>query len=233
MERKILNSKYIKNFTPPIIIKNFNAVNKYFQLHGWEPAGEKNATWYDKAFYIHGYHLQHYTESKYYFLNALIAERIIQSGVTSILDIGCGGGEIAAILRDRGFKKYVGFDFSEKRIQHARKICPEFHFEVADAFKTNLYFTVEYDAVICNEFLEHVENDIEVIKKIPRDKKFYGAIPNYPLANHVRYFEDTNSIHTRYGNYFKLLKIDRLLRDSKNHILYLLEGITSYCEKNQ
>ena len=53
---------------------------------------------------------------------------------SSVLDIGCGSGEIAALLASRGHRT-VGYDFSTAAIERARELHSHelLHFEVRDA----------------------------------------------------------------------------------------------------
>ncbi|NIV18191.1 MAG: methyltransferase domain-containing protein, partial [Woeseiaceae bacterium] len=92
---------------------------------------------------------QHYTLSKYYPFWAVIADRAVRYGANSILDIGCGAGQFASLLYDKGLREYCGIDFSRKRIEHARLVCPDFTFVVKDALETKVYGTLLYDTVIC------------------------------------------------------------------------------------
>jgi len=216
--------RFFKSVIPPFIWEKSKLFRIYLKLKGWEEAGEKDAQWYDKALQCREILRAHYTGSPFFFLFSIMADRIIRSGISSVLDIGCGSAQIAPLLHDRGLEEYVGFDFSPKRIEHAKKSCPGFRFEVADAFNTDLYQSVTYSAVICSEFLEHVEKDTEILKKIPPGKLFFGAVPNYPLKNHVRYFNSSEEVYERYKPFFSKLTIDWLLRNPGGKVLYLLEG---------
>lgn len=51
---------------------------------------------------------------------------------TRILDVGCGSGQLARHLTDRGFV-VLGIDNSPQMIRYARENAPEASFEVADA----------------------------------------------------------------------------------------------------
>lgn len=219
--------RFFKSAIPPIIWDNVKIFKNYIKLKGWQEVGERDAQWYDKALQCREILRVHYTGSPFFFLFSIMADRIIRSGISSVLDIGCGSAQIAPLLRDRGLAEYVGFDFSPKRIEHAKKSCPGSRFEVADAFSTDLYQSVNYSAVICTEFLEHVEKDTEILKKIPPGKLFFGSVPNYQLDNHVRYFKSSEEVYERYKPFFSKLTVDRLLRNPGGQVLYLLEGVVA------
>ena len=142
-----------------------------------------------------------------------------------MLDIGCGVGGLATLLRDKGLEGYCGVDFSAVRLAQARKICPEFRFVEADAFTTDLFETLDYDAVLSLEFLEHVERDIEILNKIKSGTRFMGTVPNFPHASHVRHFQDIEQVRTRYQQCFESLSVDWLVENEQGKTFYLLDGL--------
>ena len=106
-----------------------------------------------------------------------------------VLDMGCGAGHLARLLADRGLTQYVGFDFSAKRLEQARELVPEFRFEVADVYETTLFETVDYTTVVCTEFLEHLEGDLEILARGTPGTRLLGTVPNYDADGHVRFFD--------------------------------------------
>lgn len=219
--------RIIKAITPPIILSGAKAVFKpKDEKHVIKmEEGEKDSSWYDESFEKADHWKRHYSLSHYYFIWSVISDRIARTGVDSILEIGCGPGQLACLIRDKGIKKYHGFDFSSKRVMQAEKVCPEFTFSEQDAFKTDLFTTYDYSAVICTEFLEHVESDIEVLSRIRSGAKFYGTVPNFPYESHVRHFNDEGEVLYRYDKCFKHLRVDAFLADDRGKTFYLLEGV--------
>lgn len=70
-----------------------------------------------------------------------------------ILDLGCGTGDIAATLADRG-ARVVGVDASPAMIDNARTRFPAIDFRLADA--AELPFEAEFDAVYSHAVLHWV-----------------------------------------------------------------------------
>jgi 2-polyprenyl-3-methyl-5-hydroxy-6-metoxy-1,4-benzoquinol methylase len=155
----------------------------------------------------------------------MIADRICHSKVSSILDIGCGPGQVAQLLRDKGVQKYLGIDFSSERIKHAKRICPEFDFVQTDVFKSDLLSNSHYDGVICLEFLEHVDRDVQVIEALRPGTRFWGSVPNFGAKQHVRYFHNCEEVIERYGNYFDDFKVDEHLANTLGAKFFVIEGI--------
>ena len=186
---------------------------------------EKGAEFYDRTFLEHDHWKNHYTSSRYYPLWAVIVDRILRSGAESVIDIGCGAGQFASFLRDKGLMKYVGIDFSQERIKHAREVCPEFNFLVADVFETNVLAVNDYDTVVCLEFLEHVERDIETIERIREGTRFLGTVPNFPYSSHVRHFNNSREVEERYGKKFQDFSVDTHLQNDKGIKFFLIDGV--------
>jgi ubiquinone/menaquinone biosynthesis C-methylase UbiE len=92
----------------------------------------------------------------------------------AMLDVGCHGGTFTSVVMGKiGAKEVYGIDISEPAVKYAKKKIPQGNFQVADAaelpFKDNLF-----DAVICLEVLEHVDNPIKAISEIKRVLKKGG-----------------------------------------------------------
>ena len=168
---------------------------------------------------------KHYTESRYYPLWTVIADRIARADVRSILDVGCGPGQVAQLLYDRGLKDYVGLDFSPQRIGRAREICPHYEFFVADAFQTDLFENGNYDCMLCMEFLEHVNRDTDIIQRVRPGTYFIGTVPNFDYTSHVRYFTSSEEVDDRYRAYFDNFHVAEILEDKHGKRYFLLEGI--------
>ncbi|MDY7020466.1 MAG: class I SAM-dependent methyltransferase [Cyanobacteriota bacterium] len=216
----------LKDLLPPLLYRSLKSLKPNHPSEGKPFLGEeKSAEFYERQFINEERWKTHYTESGYYPLWSVLADRLVHSGTQSILDIGCGSGQMARLLRDKNIPHYLGFDFSSTRTEYAKQTCPEFEFVFDDAFQTDLFYTYDYDTVVCTEFLEHVEKDLEVIEKIRQGTHFYATVPNYPAPAHVRVFEKVDEVIERYGKYFQSFSVIEHLVNTKGMKLYLFEGI--------
>lgn len=214
-----------KELVPPIIIRLFKSFRSS-QTVSDKNGSEQTSEYYDqKASASDGFCI-HYSKTEYYPFWSVIADRIQCLNTKSVLEIGCGGGQFAALIRDKGITKYLGFDFSPSLIALAKKACPDFNFVIADALKTDLFYTYDYDTVVTTEFLEHIERDLEVIEKIRKGTHFYGSVPNFPWISHVRHFNTVQEVYDRYAEYFHSFRVDAFFSNHDDaKVFYLLEGV--------
>jgi SAM-dependent methyltransferase len=144
----------------------------------------------------------------------------------TILEIGCGPGQLAAMLRDQGVRQYVGLDFSPTAVAMARKNVADFDFIVADARTSDVYDRVPHDTIICTEVLEHIEDDLLVVSHFRPGKRCLCTVPNFPFTSHVRHFRDEAQVIGRFGCFFDKCDVRTLMGTrSSNEVFFLLDGI--------
>lgn len=91
-----------------------------------------------------------------------------------ILDVGCGTGEMAARLMQRGYEVW-GLDIAEAMIRHARERCGSDRFRVGDIehlpFPDNAF-----DAVVCLGVIEYLDMDERALREIWRVLRPGGGV---------------------------------------------------------
>lgn len=142
----------------------------------------------------------------------------------SILDFGCGKGEI---IREMGkinpFAKYIGADVSKRGLEEARKNIPEADFVLINDGEEFPIQSDTVDFVFSSEVIEHVYDTENAIKEIARVLKqgghilmttpFHGFLKNLaivffgfdkhfdPIGSHVRFFskKTLSKLFLKYG----------------------------------
>jgi SAM-dependent methyltransferase len=191
---------------------------------GFGDCSEEGASWYDEIYSkpdtMFGVH---YTQSAYYFLWAVISDRMPR--IASVLEIGCGTGQFASFLVERGIANYVGFDFSPQAVALAKERCPSLEFVVADARHSELLHRPDYDVVVCTEVLEHIHADLEVLQRVRPGTRCFLTVPNFPYPSHVRHFATAEAVGTRYGGLFCDHDVTEFAVNPAGDRFFLLDGI--------
>ncbi len=219
----------LRDVIPPFVLRSLLKMrglirNARASVQTFEFGVEQPPEFYDRNYEKGVNWKKHYTNSPYYPMWTVIADRIRRTGVEKILDIGCGPGQVACLLRDIGVAEYKGLDFSTARVERARSVCPEFEFFAANALEDNLIDTYHYDCVLMIEFLEHIDNDIGVINRIHPGATVLATVPNFPAAAHVRHFDCAKDVETRYGPLFKQVEVATVLANEHGKNFYILQG---------
>lgn len=93
-----------------------------------------------------------------------------------VLDVGCGNGVISRHLGKLGFN-VLGIDVSEQTIARARALntLPNVWFDVISAEKLVAQGDT-FDAIICSEVLEHLDNPSALLKVLYQSLKADGIL---------------------------------------------------------
>lgn len=125
----------------------------------------------------------------------------------SILDVGCGAGAITIAFAEKFKPRYVeGIDVSEAIIDQARKSDNKnlVVWRVSDIF--NYTAAKSFDLVICADIMEHLEDDINFLKKIGNlGKEILVRVPvedSYfsRFLEYVKIFDAYEDTRLRYGH---------------------------------
>lgn len=180
----------------------------------------KNKTEYSK----------HYEQSIYYNVWKQ-AIQLIDSNAT-IFELGCGTGQFAHMMYDFGIKIHGAVDFSSVAINAAKKLLPKIasKFYVGDLLSKATYKLCKYNTIICFEVLEHIKEDLFVLKSISPGATVIFSLPSYPYQSHVRSFPDVADIYKRY-EYTGILKINSHVKidmdKNGEKYIWLLKGVKS------
>ncbi len=184
------------------------------------------SVYYDGAFQDDPHFQVPFYKSPYYGTWLVVVDRLRRYGCKSVLDVGCGPGQFAALVEDSGFCSYSGLDFSAVAVQMAKERAPRFLFRTGDVREPATYDGLEFDAVVCMEVLEHIEEDLSVLSCFPAGKRCLMTVPNFPWRSHVRHFDSEEAVIRRYAAFFSDYSVTRLkgVRNDTNQF-YLLDGI--------
>lgn len=173
---------------------------------------QQNAKFYDIIFERDLKWTTPYTKASQYSLWCKLAEHV--DPTDTILEIACGTGRLARMLYDMPHPPtdYMGIDFSEFGINHAKKLSSNLKFLHGDIFQINIIESFDFNTVIATEFLEHIHEDIAILKRLRSLNKNIKCLFTVPagqsmsIKDHVRQFLTADDIYERYDEYIVGLK---------------------------
>ena len=132
-----------------------------------------------------------------------------RDGQINVLDAGCGFGQYSYFIAKK-FRNsnVIGVDINEERIKESEKFAQEegienLKFDIADL--ENLNYEESFDLILAVDVLEHIENDVKVLKNFYRALKKDGLLiistPSSLGGSDVHSDEDASFIeeHIRHG----------------------------------
>lgn len=156
-----------------------------------------------------------------------------------VVDLGCGTGRFTHALFEPSSPllwrtgPYVGIDFSQASLEEANTYVgaldlgpddADIEFRLGDlrewttprSLAGNTHFA-------CLETLEHLDDDLALVRKIPPGFDLVFSVPNYDSEAHMRTFASVGDVFGRYG---PLLTFRRwsLIELGQRHAIHLLEA---------
>ena len=134
---------------------------------------------------------------------------------TNIVDLGCGAGQFLYELNKNKNLiniKYIGYDYSPIAIEMARilnnktRIPHEFY--ISDITCLNKDFN-KNNLFIMSEVLEHLKDDLSLIKKLPRGARLLGSVPDFDSPGHVRLFTKGTDVLSYYRDFLDITVLER------------------------
>ena len=184
-------------------------------MNSRQTVNTQSAEYYDAMFHDGGYGRVFdlpYWHSCYYPLFRAVLKDLRRINAGAVLEVGCGTGAFAHLLFDRTSLGYVGFDFSAVAVERARRRTGvSDRFFVGNALERANY-EVPHDTIVCTEVLEHIGDDLGVIKNWSSGMKCVCSVPNFGAESHVRHFRSETEVLERYGS---AIAIERIVRIKK------------------
>lgn len=121
-----------------------------------------------------------------------------------VVDLGCGTGRFADELLQHGHEGgYTGVDFSPAALAEARAYLGDTPALVEQDLTTWQPDPQRagHTTYVSLEVLEHLDDDLDLVRRVPPGHQFVFSVPNYDSAAHVRVFPNVADVFGRYQRY--------------------------------
>ncbi len=122
----------------------------------------------------------------------------------SVVDIGCGVGQVMNLMLDKKVDKYAGFDISAAAISNAcKRLVKRTDQDKVSLTCANIFdwdVIPDADVYIMIEILEHITLDKQMLAKIPAGKRIVITLPSFLGGSHVRKFDSCDEVAERYSD---------------------------------
>ena len=133
-----------------------------------------------------------------------------------VVDLGCGTGRFLRLLYERGhYAQVTGVDWSKTALAEARRYArvsaqvPVSDTEFVEPPKPQWVLSdlAEWrpdplragnTVYVCTEVLEHLEDDRELVRRVPPGHRFLFSVPNFDSESHLRVFRNLREVWKRY-----------------------------------
>ncbi len=163
------------------------------------------------------------SEHKYKELFEEVVKMLPEDKNSAIIDLGCGIGSLVPYLSAAGYKNYLGIDFSSELTLEASLRFPEYRF-ITDNINSKVISKLidKHSVVICLEVLEHLTEDLDLVKRISIGKTFIFSVPTVMSKGHVRCFNSHNEVVLRYTALLDFKEKKTIMKLGKPHHLMFL-----------
>lgn len=137
-----------------------------------------------------------YANAKY----GIILKWLKSENIKTVLNAGCGSGELSFILAQNGFKT-IGFDLDKDYIDLANKNVKRLRIKNCNFIVSgieNYKSKIKYDAVIATDVLEHIKDDKFAFEMLSTFVKKNGSVViTVPAGQYLFGFHDEQLGHFR------------------------------------
>lgn len=153
-----------------------------------------------------------------------------------VMDLGCGTARFGvALARTEHYGLYTGVDFAREVLVEAKRYLREDGVKAAWAVCDLVEWKPQKDrpgnlSYACLEVMEHLDDDIGLVERLPPGHQFVFSVPNYDSESHVRTFDSPSEVWDRYGQWLLFRRWSLVHLDDRKaiHVLDTRRRIDSW-----
>lgn len=139
-----------------------------------------------------------------------------------VVDLGCGTGRfLRALERERHEGPRTGIDFSPGAINAASNYLTTSRNELRVADLREWEPDAERagnTTYTCLEVLEHLEDDRDLVRRIPPGHQFIFSVPSFESEGHQRVFRNAGDVFGRYSRWLTCRRWSLIVLDDRKAI---------------
>jgi SAM-dependent methyltransferase len=153
-------------------------------------------------------------------------------GAEPLVDLGCGTGRFAVTAFRNGHSgPYRGIDFSRAAVAEATRYLAENtdgYYATVETMDLRSWEPEEIrpgaTTYICLEVLEHLDDDLGLLARIPSGHRVLFSVPNYGSASHVRRFPSPAAVWERYSSLLRLSRWTLIEVGTDGHAIHVIDA---------
>lgn len=143
-----------------------------------------------------------------------------------VVDLGCGTGRFLYELPYDSRRRLIGVDFSQRALEEAHRYlgghaelehCDLREWQPDPDRKGGTTYT-------CLEVLEHLEDDRELVCRIPPGHQLVFSVPSYESGAHLRFFRGAADAVNRYGAWLDFKRWSLIELDARK-VIHLFDTV--------
>lgn len=143
-----------------------------------------------------------------------------------VVDLGCGTGRfMEALYRVEHYGQRVGLDWSRAALDEARRFAGHSTFDYCDLREwqpdPDRKGSTSY---VCLEVLEHLDDDLGLIERVPVGHQLVFSVPNYESESHLRHFGSAGAVWHRYATLVGIRRWSLIEIDDRKSI-HVMDGV--------
>jgi 2-polyprenyl-3-methyl-5-hydroxy-6-metoxy-1,4-benzoquinol methylase len=122
-----------------------------------------------------------------------------------VVDLGCGTGRFLELLSRKGHSaQKTGIDWSEAALEQASNYYSGYGRGLSLRREDLAEWKPDPNRAgntiyVCSEVLEHLEDDWDLVRRIPPGHRFLFSVPNFDSESHLRTFPGVGDVWERYA----------------------------------